>query len=263
MQQPLTKQSLIESFQSLGISNGTRLVVHSALRSLGPVEGNANTVLDALLSCVGSDGLLVMPTFTYDNDGFDPDMTPSRTGILTEILRKHPDAVRSHHPTHSVTAVGEGAAALCEDHHLKPGLGMDSPLDRLAKAGGGVLLLGVGHTSNSTVHVGEAHARMPYLNIPFRPHSPRRIPLIGSVNLEVELRDPPGCSRAFGVIEALLRKRGAIKDGLIGKALVQWMPGEEVISAATDLLRLQAAALLCNDPTCYRCSMSRERLGAS
>jgi aminoglycoside 3-N-acetyltransferase len=121
MLQPLTKQSLIESFQNLGISNGTRLVVHSSLRSLGPVEGNANTVLEVLLSCVGSDGLLVMPTFTYDNDEFDPEMAPSRTGILTEILRKRPDAVRSYHPTHSVTAVGKGAAGLCEDHHLKIG----------------------------------------------------------------------------------------------------------------------------------------------
>ncbi|CAH1221440.1 hypothetical protein PAECIP111891_05182 [Paenibacillus allorhizoplanae] len=258
--EPLTKESLVASFRSLGITDGTRLVVHSALRNLGPVEGGAETVLDALLSCIGSEGLLVMPTFTYQNDGFHPAISPSKTGILSEMLRKRPEAVRSLHPTHSITAVGEGAVALCNEHYLKPGLGIESPLDLLAKMGGGILLLGVGHTSNSTVHVGEAYAKMPYLDIPFRPSDSRHIPIIGSVHMEVELIDPPGCSRAFGVIEALLRKRGVIQDGLIGKALVQWLPGEEVISATTELLRLDEAALLCNDPICYRCSKSRERL---
>lgn len=258
--EPLTKGSLIEFFKSLGIRTGTRLVVHSALRSIGPIEGGADTVLDALLSCIGSEGLLVMPTFTYQNEGFNPAISQSKTGILSEMLRKRPDAVRSLHPTHSITVVGEGAVELCEEHYLKPGLGIESPLDLLAKMGGGILLLGVGHTSNSTVHVGEAYAKMPYLDIPFRPSDSSHIPVIGPVQMEVELLDPPGCSRAFGVIEALLRKRGAIQDGLIGKALVQWIPGDEVISVTTELLRLDDAALLCSDPTCYRCSKSRERL---
>ncbi|WP_307553413.1 AAC(3) family N-acetyltransferase [Paenibacillus sp. V4I5] len=258
--EPLTRESLIESFNSLGIRTGTRLVVHSSLRNLGPIDGGADTVLDALISCIGSEGLLVMPTFTYQNEGFNPDISPSKTGILSELLRKRPDAVRSLHPTHSITAIGDGAVALCEDHFLKPGLGINSPLDLVAKMGGGILLLGVGHTSNSTVHVGEAYAKMSYLDIPFRPSYPISIPILGSVQMEVELLDPPGCSRAFGVIEALLRKRSAIQDGLIGKALVQWISGEEVISATTELLRMDDAALLCSDPTCYRCSKSRERL---
>jgi aminoglycoside 3-N-acetyltransferase len=257
----ITKQSLIETFRSLGIESGTRLVVHSALRNLGPVEGGADTVLDALLECIGRSGLLVVPTFTYNNDVFDPEATPSRTGILTEILRKRHGAVRSLHPTHSVAAIGEGAVTICEGHHKVPALGINSPMDRLAKMGGGVLLLGVGHTSNSTVHVGEAYARVPYLDIPLNPHLPSRIPVVGFVRLEVDLYDPPGCSRAFGVIEASLRQRGAIRDGMVGKGLVQWMLGQDVISSTKDLLHQDAAALLCNDPGCYRCSRGRQRLG--
>ncbi len=258
----ITKKSLIETFYRLGIGPGTCLVVHSALHNLGPVEGGADTVIDALLLCIGPSGLLVVPTFTYNNDVFDPEVTPSRTGILTEILRKRDGAVRSLHPTHSVAlaAIGEGAAAICEGHHKVPALGKNSPLDRLAKMGGGVLLLGVGHTSNSTVHVGEAYARVPYLDIPMDPHRPSRIQVVGSVRLEVDLYDPPGCSRAFGVIEASLRQRGAIRDGMVGKGLVQWMPGQDVISSTVDLLNKDPAALLCNDPCCYRCGRGRERL---
>lgn len=261
MIQPLTKQSLTDSLQRLGIKSGTRLIVHSSLRSLGPVQGGADTVLDALLECIGQDGLLVMPTFTYNNDVFDPLHTPSRTGLLTETLRKRDGVVRSLHPTHSVAAVGKGAAAVCAGHQHLPGLGIDSPLDRVAKLGGGILLLGVGHTSNSTIHVGEAYARVPYLDIPFNPLAPKRVRVAGPVSQEIELRESPGCSRAFGVIEAHLRKRGAIRDGLIGKALVQWMSAQEVISTTVDLLRQNPAALLCSDPDCYRCTQARLRIG--
>jgi aminoglycoside 3-N-acetyltransferase len=261
MPQTLTKQELIKSFLTIGIGQGTRLVVQSSLRSLGPVEGGADTVIDALLECIGPDGLLIMPTFTYNNAIFDPASTPGRTGILTEIFRGRPDTVRSLHPTYSVAAFGRDAHVVCDGHHLVPGLGKDSPLDRVAKSGGGVLLLGVGHTGNSTVHVGEAYTQVPYGDIPFSPEWPRRAHVTGTVDLEVELHDPPGCSRAFGSIEACLREKGAIRDGLTGKALVQWMRGQDVIDCTVAMLARDPAALLCSDPACYRCSRARERLG--
>ncbi|KQX48831.1 MULTISPECIES: AAC(3) family N-acetyltransferase [unclassified Paenibacillus] len=256
----LTKQSLVESFRRLGIQNGTHLVIHSSLRSLGSIDGGAETVLDALLECIGKNGLLMGPTFTYNNDIFDPEATPGRTGMLNEVLRMRRDAVRSHHPTHSVAAIGKDAAKFCDGHHEVPGLGIDSPMDRMAKAGGGILLLGVGHTSNSTVHVGESYAHVPYLDIPFNPGWPSLIPIVGAIQREVNITEYPGCSRAFGVIEASLRMRGVIRDGLIGKGLVQWMAGQDVISAVTDLLERNAAELLCSDPDCYRCSQGRKRL---
>ncbi|SDO38007.1 aminoglycoside 3-N-acetyltransferase [Paenibacillus sp. yr247] len=259
----LTKQSLVDSFRRLGIHTGTRLVIHSSLRSLGPVEGGAETVLDALLECIGKSGLLMAPTFTYNNDIFDPGATPGRTGMLNEVLRIRRGAVRSHHPTHSVTAIGEDAAKFCEGHHEVPGLGIDSPMDKVAKAGGGILLLGVGHTSNSTVHVGESYAGVPYLDIPFNPRWPSRIPIAGDIQQEVNLTEYPGCSRAFGVIEASLRQRGVIRDGLIGKGLAQWVSGQDVISATMDLLERNAGALLCSDLDCYRCSRGHKRLSAS
>lgn len=263
MTEPLTKRSLADSFRRLGIRPGARLVVHSSLRSIGTVEGGAETVLDALLECIGKDGLLMAPAFTYNNIIYDPEATPGRTGVLAEVLRTRRGAVRSLHPTHSVAAIGEGAAQYCERHHEVPGLGIDSPMDKVAKAGGGVLLLGVGHTSNSTVHVGESYARVPYLDIPFNPGWPSRISIAGALQREVNITEHPGCSRAFGVIEASLRRRGAIRDGLIGKGLAQWMTGRDVISAAVNLLRRNAGALLCSDPDCYRCSLGHQRLAAN
>ncbi len=229
----------------IGLRLGDRVVVHSSLRAVGL---DAEELIDRLLDAVGAEGLVVLPTFTYDNDTFGPD-TPGRTGALAEVFRRRPDALRSLHPTYSVAAIGAGAAELLKGHERMGATAVDSPLDRLAGSGGLVLLLGVGQTSNTTAHVGEFHADVPYLDIPFDPAWPT-----GGFN------SFPGCSRAFGVLERPLRERGAIRDAMVGRALAQLMPGSAVIDETVTLLHADPVALLCTDPGCYRCSRARARL---
>lgn len=228
-----------------GLRPGDRVVVHSSLRAVGM---DAEDLIDELLAAVGPGGLVVMPTFTYDNETFAPD-TPGRTGALAEAFRRRPAAVRSAHPTYSLAAIGAGAAELLEGHERVGATAVDSPLDRLASAGGLVLLVGVGHTSNTTAHVGEFHADAPYLDIPFDPAWPAH----GADRF-------PGCSRAFGALERPLRERSAIRDGMVGRALAQLVPGSAVIETVVELLGADPAALLCTDPSCYRCSRARAAL---
>ena len=252
---------IADELSALGLAKGDRVVVHSSLRAVGPDAGGPEAIVDALLSVVGPDGLVVMPTFTYDNPRFDPQRTPGRTGLLPETLRARPRAVRSLHPFYSVAALGAGAEELCEGHHLVAGTAVGSPLDRLAD-GGKVLLLGTSHTANTTIHVGEFRANVGYLDIPFDPDWP--------TEAEVELADGssfhaaydrfPGCSRAFGVLERPLRERGAVRDGRVGHALVQLMPGAALVEESVALLQADEAALLCTDPVCHRCSRARARL---
>jgi aminoglycoside 3-N-acetyltransferase len=229
----------------IGLRLGDRVVVHSSLRAVGL---DAEELIDELLAAVGPSGVVVMPTFTYDNETFAPD-TPGRTGALAEAFRRRPAALRSAHPTYSLAAIGAAAAELFDGHERVGATAVDSPLDRLAAAGGLVLLLGVGHTSNTTVHVGEFHADASYLGIPFDPAWPTH----GYDRF-------PGCSRAFGVLERPLRERGAIRDEKVGNALAQLVPGSAVIDATIELLRADPAALLCTDPACYRCSRARAAL---
>jgi len=229
----------------IGLSDGDRIVGHSSLRAVGM---DADELIDELLAAVGPSGLIVMPTFTYDNDTFAQD-TPGRTGALPEAFRRRPGALRSGHPAYSLAAIGTGAAELLEGHERVGATAVGSPLDRLAAAGGLVLLLGVGQTSNTTGHVGEFHANAPYLGIPFDPDWPTH----GFDRF-------PGCSRAFGVLERPLRERGAIRDGKVGRALAQLVPGSAVIEATVELVRADPAALLCTDPACYRCSRARAAL---
>lgn len=254
--------TVADDLARLGVRPGTRVVVHSSMRAVGPVPGGPAALAQALVDAVGPDGLVLAPTFTYDSPRFDPAGTPGRTGAVGEALRLRPDAVRSLHPFYSVAAVGAGAATLCAGHELVPGTGIDSPLDRLAADGGQVLLLGVGHIANTTGHVGEFHAHAPYLDIPFDPDWPVAAEIHrpdGDV-LRVAYDRFAGCSRTFGVLERPLRERGAIRDGLVGRAAAQLVAGAAVVEEAAKLVRADPTALLCTDAGCYRCSRARARL---
>src|SRR5688500_10428768 len=103
------RTGITEDLHRLGLAVGDALVVHSSLRSIGPVEGGAEAVVAALLDVVGERGLLVAPTFTYRGERFDPLTEPGLTGRIAEAVRSWPGALRSWHPTHSVAAIGLGA----------------------------------------------------------------------------------------------------------------------------------------------------------
>lgn len=250
-----------DELASLGLERGDRVVVHSSMRAVGADIGGPEAIVGALSAVVGPSGLVVMPTFTYDTGRFDPRTTPGRTGVIAETLRARPAAVRSLHPFYSVAALGSGAAELCDGHELVAATAVGSPLDRLAESGGKVLLLGTGHTSNTTGHVGEFRADVGYLDIPFDPEWPTKaeIDLGDGRSLDVSYDRFPGCSRAFGTIEGRLRARGAVRDGGVGKALAQLVDGKAIVEETVALLRQDETALLCNDVGCYRCSRARAR----
>lgn len=59
-----TKTGLFEQLKALEINPSGTLLVHSSLKSIGEVQGGADTVLDVLSEYM-KDGLLVLPTHTW------------------------------------------------------------------------------------------------------------------------------------------------------------------------------------------------------
>lgn len=183
--QPVTMQSLAQDLRHLGVTAGQIVVVHSSLSQLGWVCGGAVAVIEALLSVLGPAGTLVMPAHTPHNTDpanwenppvpqdwwkvirentppFDPQKTPSwGMGVIAETFRSYPGVLRSAHPVTSFCALGADAARITGSHSLEHGFGHESPLGQVYALGGYVLLLGVGHSSNSSLHVAEVIADIP------------------------------------------------------------------------------------------------------
>lgn len=146
----VTEDDLFECFRKLGIKNGNIVLVHSSLSRLGYVEGGAFSIIKALQRAVGIKGTIGVPTFwghtTIYLKGaktFNVNESHSILGAVSEIIRKHPHAERSLHPTHSAAFVGPSADYLINNHHLDNiPVGPNSPYYKLAKTKGKILLLG-------------------------------------------------------------------------------------------------------------------------
>jgi aminoglycoside 3-N-acetyltransferase len=166
---PDIKFELVNGWRNLGIRPGGVLLVHSSLRSLGPIEGGAETVVLSLLEALGPQGTLLMPALSYRTVGprspfFNVTTTPSCVGALPEYFRTRPGTTRSVHPTHSVSGVGPGVQDLLSEHiRSTTPCGPYSPFARLPEAGGQILFLGCGLHPNTSMHAVEERVEPVYL----------------------------------------------------------------------------------------------------
>lgn len=184
---PATVASLAADLRSLGVGDGDVVIVHTAMSRLGWVAGGPQALVLALLDAVGAGtgrGTIVMPAHSGLSDparwsnppvpagwipviraetpAFDPALTPTRAmGQTVDCFRSHPSTIRSNHPTVSFTANGPLASRIVDDHPLTPSLGEGSPLQRLYDLDAKVLLLGVDHGNNTSLHLAEHRAIWP------------------------------------------------------------------------------------------------------
>ncbi len=199
---PATQSSLAADLAALGVQPGMVLVVHASLRALGPLIGGAVAVILALEELLGPQGTLVMPTHTANLSepanwvnppvpeawwepiranlpAFDPALTPSyHMGWIAETFRKQTGVLRSNNADTSFAAWGRHAQRITEGHALAPLFGEQTPLARVYDLDGHVLLLGVGHNRNSSLHLAEYRARIPHrtmrTGVPMRVDGVRR-----------------------------------------------------------------------------------------
>jgi aminoglycoside 3-N-acetyltransferase len=253
--------NLRNAFSKLGL--GKHLVIaHASMRAFGSVDANA--MLDALLESTRG---VIMPAFTYKTmlnpeigpprngitygsesdlnkmaEPFHPDMPVDSTmGILPEILRKRPGAKRSSHPIQSFAGIN--ADAILNSQTIYDPL---APIGALAEQDGWILLLGVDHRVNTSIHYAEKLAgRMQFIRWALTP---------GKV---VECPGFPGDSEGFNAIAPALRDAKYTRRVEIGNALVQAVHLQSLIRAVMDALKENPLALLCDRPDCERCEAVR------
>ena len=265
-----TVESLAADVHAMGIAPGDALMVHSSLKSIGWVEGGADAVIDAFLSVIGPDGVMFVPTLTATFAGrppsdmtkypFDPKETPSRVGKITDTFWRRPDAFRSEHPTHSLAAIGRDAETLVKGHGDGAStFAKDGPYGKYVKLDAKILFVGTGMGCNTTLHVSEDWAELPYMDQ--RAKARVKTP---DGEKEVTLRMSPNGHRSFYTSDAnspavqLLYRLGLVKEGKLGDATVQIIRARDVINTMMKTYHGgDPGFLLCRKEECVFCRKGR------
>ncbi|TCC39680.1 AAC(3) family N-acetyltransferase [Kribbella sindirgiensis] len=271
----VTGAELADGLRELGLGRGSEVIVHSSLSSFGYVDGGAEAVCSALTEVCGT---VLMPAGTWDLTGipappglvrphnaywnadswadFDTRLSQATSfraglpidrwlGTIPETFRLTCSPFRTEHPLFSYQAAGPAAERLLEAQ--RP----DWPLGPIEALDGDVLLLGVTHTSNTTIHLAEQHLGRSRFYRYAR----------SADGLWTELPNVPGASHHFDAIEPVLRS--ATKEIQIGNARIRRIPKQAVLAATRQLIEADPAALLCTtDPACRCAAALQQRLAA-
>lgn len=257
----LTLDNFTSALKSLDLGKKPA-IAHASLRSFGAIRGGAETVLNALLASLSG---LMMPAFTYktmiipevgplDNGivyGSQRDLNlmaiPFRyklrvdpmIGMLAEVLRHSPSAMRTSHPLLSFVGV-KLSDALVTQTIYNPLV----PIGWLADMDGWVLLLGVDHTVNTSIHYAEKMAgRRQFL----------RWAWVG--NRIVECPGFPNCSDGFEAIRPDVMN--VTRRAQAGDSFIEAIPLQPLLRAVEMRIKENPLALLCQRDTCERCDAVR------
>jgi len=254
---PGTVDSLSRDLSSLGVTEGMVVIVHSSLSSIGWVCGGAVGVVLALEQTLGMDGTLVMPTHSGDLSdpakwehppvprawwqsirdsmpAYDRFMTPAKgMGAIPEVFRKQPGVTRSLHPNYSFAALGRASEYITSGEKLDFSMDLDSPLGRLHELDGYVLLLGVGHGNNTSLHLAEYLA-----DVDGKSHVDCFAPVQrDGMRQWTRYRDIDLDSDDFENAGAAFEATGACRVGKVGNATAKLMRQRDLVHFAVNWMR--------------------------
>lgn len=177
-----TCSSLKKDLINIGLKNSDVVMLHTSIKAIGELVGGPDIIIDSIMEVIGSDGTLMMyvgwedspyhlsewtsekqkayleelPAFQVNNSRSKRDH-----GILAEFLRTTKNAQRSGNPGASFVALGKNAKYIIKNHPLNYGYGVGSPLEKLCKLNGKVLLLGSNLAHVTLYHYSESICNLP------------------------------------------------------------------------------------------------------
>lgn len=259
----VAQKDICNAAYSSGLA-GCPLCIHSSLSSFGKVDGGAEAVIKGLLD---ANCTVMVPAFAYiygvnppENDrplrnGMDYDsiddsgeinkliyspqskIIHESMGAIPEALINMEGSIRGDNPLNSFAAIGPDAQRLIE------GQGTDdvyAPLKELCRINGFIVMMGVGLTKLTALHLAE-HIAGRNLFIRWandRDGKPVRV-RVGS------------CSNGFEKLEQVLAP--IEKQVKVGDSLWRIYSAVELVKLAAKAIRENPAITRCNDDGCERC----------
>jgi aminoglycoside N3'-acetyltransferase len=258
----VTGADIRAGFERLGII-GKRVVVHSSLRSFGHVIGGADTVVTEMINSFET---ILVPAFCWDSnapppshdrpkqngcdysfyEGWTKPLKPfivesagiePKMGIISRKFVSLPESKRSDHTWHSWVAWGSMAEQLVENH---PWETTNLPLERLSNLEGQLVLMGVGLSSCTAIHIAEERAgRRPFIR------------WATNRNGEVKRVRSAGCAKGFDKLMPYCRE--LFSATYVGDCRILSTPLKPFIERMTEVISSHAELTPCSD-NCLRCS---------
>jgi aminoglycoside 3-N-acetyltransferase len=238
MARDVTGAELTSQLHALGVERGSVLLVHAAFSRVRPLEGGPEGLIDALLSAIGPDGTLAMPSMSdVDDEPFAVNATPCRTmGIVADTFWRRPGVLRSDSP-HAFAAIGRHATAITRPHPIEVPHGPESPVSWLHALDARVLLLGVGHDANTTIHLAENMAGVRYRRSCFS------TVLRDGQLVRIQYAEVDHCCENFALMDHWLEAEGSQRRGLVGYATARLARSQDIVRLA--LTRLERSETVC------------------
>jgi aminoglycoside N3'-acetyltransferase len=255
------RAELTAQLRRLGVQDAGVLLVHTSYRAVRPVEGGPGGLIAALRDALGPGGTLVMPSWGGDDDApFDAATTPAARdlGVVADTFWRLPGVVRSAH-FFAFAAAGPAAARITADPLPLPPHQPASPVGRVHELDGQVLLLGVGHDANTTLHLAELLAGVPY-------RAPKHCTVLGPDRrpVRVDYGENDHCCQRFALADEWLRARGLQREGRVGHATARLLRARDVTAVACEhLARDPLVFLHAAGSGCVECEEARQSVGGA
>lgn len=252
-----TRAEMAEQLNALGVASGAVLLVHCSFRHVRPIEGGPQGLIDALRGAIGATGTLVMPSWAEDDDApFDPATTPASPdlGIVADTFWRQPGVVRSEHPF-AFAAAGPQAHRITADPLPLPPHIAASPVGRVHELDGQVLLLGVGHDANTTIHLAELMAGVPY-GVPHH-----CTVLQNGSSARIDYLENDHCCERFALADDWLKEKGLQREGPVGNANARVIRARDIVNVVLQQLARDPLVFL-HPPEagCEECDAARRSI---
>lgn len=241
-----TRAHLSQQLRKLGLGDDDIVMIHASMRRVGPVEGGAAGVIDALRAAAGAGGTLLMVLSADEDEPFDALRSPvdvEDMGILAEVFRTYPGVAVNDHPADRFAALGAAASYLLEPVPLHDYHGPGSVLHRLTERGGKVLRLGANTDTVTLTHYAEYLA-----DVPNKVRVRRRYVRADTGEVWIEsLDDADGIATwehgdYFPQVFVDYRASGAVRTGPVGRCEAELFDAAPFVKFAVDWMNQHLGA---------------------